>query len=234
MDLRADLAGWPKVESTAVIVPVMGRPHHAAPFMDSLRASTNDAVAYAVCDHAESDVIDAWDVAGAQVMFPSGMSTQGTFAEKVNAGYRFTSEPWLFIVGSDVRFHNGWLRQAHAVAWATGARVIGTNDLGNKLVMAGDHGTHLLIARNYVDEVGASWDGPGVVCHEGYRHWYVDDEIVTAAKQREVWASARMSVVEHLHPVFLKAKHDEVYAYGQSFKAQDEALHVDRRARYAR
>jgi hypothetical protein len=217
-------------ESTAVIVPVMGRPHHADPFMESLRASTDDAVAYAIGEAHEQGVIDAWVRAGAQVFTGPAHS----FAEKVNLGHQLTREPWLFIVGSDVVFHDGWLKQAHAVAWATGARVIGTNDLGNKLVMAGDHGTHLLIARNYVDEVGASWDGPGVVCHEGYRHWYVDDEIVTAAKQREVWASARMSVVEHLHPVFLKAKHDEVYAYGQSFKAQDEALHVDRRARYAR
>lgn len=222
------------VESTAVIVPVMHRPHHAEPFMESLRASTDDAKVYAVCDVADNDAIDAWDAAGAQIMFPSGMSSPGTFAEKVNAAYRFTAEPWLFLVGSDVRFHDGWLKQAYAVAWATGACVVGTNDLGNKLVMAGEHGTHLLIRRDYVDEIGASWDGPGVVCHEGYRHWYVDDEIVTAAKQREVWAPALMSVVEHLHPVFLKAKHDDVYAYGQSFKEQDERLHLERWGRYAR
>ena len=75
----------------------------------------------------------------------------------------------------------------------------------------GDHATHLLIPAAYIDEHGASWDGPKVVCHEGYRHWYVDDEIVTAAKQRGVWAMALGLQVEHLHPVWGKAENDDTY-----------------------
>ena len=58
--------------------------------------------------------------------------------------------------------------------------------MSNPRVISGEHGTHLLIRRSYIDEVGASWgtDGkgtPGEVCHDGYTHMYVDDEIVTAA-----------------------------------------------------
>jgi hypothetical protein len=47
--------------------------------------------------------------------------------------------------------------------------------------------------------VGASWDGPGIVCHEGYRHWFVDDEITVAAQLRGVFQAALGSHVEHLH-----------------------------------
>jgi hypothetical protein len=112
--------------------------------------------------------------------------------------------------------------------------VVGTNDLGNPRVLAGEHATHLLIRRSYVDEQGASWDGPGVVAHEGYRHWYVDDEIVTSAKQRGVWQMALGSVVEHFHPLFGKAEQDDVYRLGQSFAQTDRATFLERSEKYLR
>jgi hypothetical protein len=210
--LRADVA---------IIVPVLHRLHHAEPFMESLRATVPDPHVYAVYDLGDNDVANAWEFAGAVTLMADGPTVPGTFAEKVNTGYRQTREPWLFLVGSDVRFHAGWLEAAQAMAFACGAKVVGTNDLGNSRVMSGQHGTHLLIDRSYVDTQGASWDGPGVVCHEGYRHWYVDDEIVTVAKQRGFWASARGSVVEHLHPLFGKGRDDEVYRLGQSHAEED-------------
>jgi hypothetical protein len=151
-----------------------------------------------------------------------------TFAEKVNEGYRHTDEPFLFLTGDDVRFHAGWLDQAQFVASTFNARVVGTNDLGNPRVTNGDHATHVLIARAYVDDVGASWDGPKVVAHEGYRHWYVDDEIVNAAKQRGVWAMALGSQVEHLHPIWGKGEPDHVYELGQSHSDEDARLYKRR------
>jgi hypothetical protein len=99
--------------------------------------------------------------------------------------------------------------------------------------MAGDHATHLLISRDYVEKVGAGWDGPGVVCHEGYRHWFVDDEIVTAAKQRGQWAHAGMSIVEHLHPLWGKGKADYTYELGQSYADHDKAVYLRRVAAHA-
>jgi hypothetical protein len=211
----------PAEHEVAVLVPVLNRPDHAAPFMRSLRASTGLATVYAIYEEGDEATRDAWSAAGAQIIDSGGGHT---FAEKVNTGYDLTSEPWLFIVGDDVRFHPGWLDHAEHVATTTGRSVIGTNDLGNPRTMSGEHGTHLLIARSYVDERGASWDGPKVVCHEGYRHWYVDDEIVTAAKQRGEWAPALGSVVEHLHPIWGKAANDAVYTLGQEAQKGDERL----------
>jgi len=222
----------PARERCAVIVPVMRRPDNAAPFMASLRASTGMATAYAVCDVDDVETIDAWEAEGARVIIRS-WDGPGTFAEKVNVGYRVTTEPWLLLVGDDVRFWPGWLDLAERAAELTGAQVIGTNDLGNARVIAGEHATHMLIAREYVDELGASWDGPGVVAHEGYRHWYVDDEIVTTAKQRGVWTAATDSIIEHLHPLWGKADLDVVYEIGAASQDVDRARFAERAARHA-
>ena len=242
LDYLRSMSVPPATERVAVLVPVLRRPQNAEPFMRSLRASTGLATVYAVCSVDDPETAAAWNAAGAQVLRGDDEHVHGepcvcdepvahTFAEKVNLGYRQTSEPWLFLVGDDVRFRSGWLDYAQEAGHA-GAHVIGTNDLGNPRVMAGDHATHLLIHRSYIDEVGASWDGPKTVAHEGYRHWYVDDEIVAAAKARGVWAMARESVVEHMHPLFGKAPDDEVYALGQASAEQDKALFDARAAEF--
>jgi hypothetical protein len=219
----------PATERTAVIVPVLNRPGNAAPFMESLKASGADlADVYAVCDIDDRETQDAWAAAGASTLVMTAtFDNPGTFAEKVNIGYQNTEQPWLFLVGDDVQFEPGWLDHAQQAA-RDGFDVIGTNDLHNPRVTSGEHATHLLVRRSYVDEQGASWDGPKVVAHEGYRHWYVDDEIVTAAKQRETWAMAPHAHVEHLHPLWGLAADDDTYRLGQSHAEHDKALFTER------
>jgi hypothetical protein len=178
------------------------------------------------------EVAYAWTEAGAKVLwFDDHDRGPGTFAEKVNEGYFSTTEPWIFLVGDDVRFHPGWLDHVQHAA-RDGAHVIGTNDLHNPRVVSGEHATHLLIRRNYIDERGASWDGPKIVCHEGYRHNFVDDEIVTVAKQRDVWAFAPHSKVEHLHPFWGNAEMDATYERGASSALQDKVLFEQRVAEH--
>lgn len=227
----------------AVLVPVMRRPRNAAPFMTSLAASLegarHQANVYAIADNDDQATRAAWLLAGAAVLVTEDFGTSqdtrrpGRFAEKVNAGYQYTSrrsqEQWLFLTGDDVRFHTGWLDEALHVADTTSAAVIGTNDLGNPRVTRGDHGTHLLISRTYIESFGASWDGPDVLAHEGYGHSYVDDEIVTAARDRGVWAHAPHSIVEHLHPEFGKGPDDEVYQLGRATLLADGNLFIKRR-----
>lgn len=216
-------------ECVDVLVPVMERPQNAKPFMESLRASTGLATAYAIANESDAETIEAWEAAGATVLRTDLVS----FADKINYGYEHSDNPWIFVVGDDVKFHSGWLDHAEAVAGEQ-FHVIGTNDLGNPRVTSGDHATHMLIRRSYVDDVGASWDGPKVVAHSGYRHWFVDDEIVEAAKQRRVWGMALGSIVEHLHPAWKKGKPDEVYARGEGWAAEDSKLYKSRYRKYAR
>ena len=212
----------PATETVDVIVPVLHRPQNVRPFMESLRASTGLATAWWVVE--DDDLVEAAEVEkhGGRLLWRSG-----TYAEKVNYAYGLTSAPWLLPVGDDVIFRPGWLDYALQAAGDGRYDVIGTNDLGNPRVIAGDHATHMLIRRSYVAESGASWDGPGIVCHT-YGHWYVDDEIVTAAKQRGRWVSARNAVIEHLHPAWEKAANDEIYELGQSRALKDQETFLKR------
>lgn len=211
---------------TAVLVPGI-RTTNIERFMSTLRASTGIAKVYAIVNGDENAEAEIWAAYGAVIIRTDGT----TFAERMNAGYRDTTEPLMFVVGDDVRFRAGWLDQAQAVM-ARGYSVVGTNDLGNPRVVAGEHATHFLVRRSYVDEIGASWDGPKVLAHEGYRHWYVDDEIVTAAKQRDMWAMAIDSHVEHLHPQWGKGHIDAIYEKGLESRHLDHAEYVRREAEY--
>jgi hypothetical protein len=211
--------------SVAVIVPTR-RANNAKPFMESLRATAPSVSAWAVVYAEHRDVEQAWGSAGAMAL----IGTANTYASKLNYGYRMVGADWLLLVGDDVKFHPGWLEAALAKADETGAQVVGVNGLGTERERAGQFATHQLVRRAYVDEVGASWDGPGVVAHEGYGHMFVDDEIVTAAMRRGVWAMAVDSIVEHVHHYFGKAPVDDTYRLGESSFAADRALFRTRSA----
>ncbi len=225
-------------ERVAIIVPVAQR-DNALQFLESLQHSITQeqrerVMVYVMSDGEDFHTQEAWmqwngyPYPRQQVDAHRYLRAMGSFAEKVNRGFEISDEPWLFLVGDDVEFHKGWLDQAMDTASATGAHVVGTNDLANPAVMAGNHATHMLIRREYVTQFGASMDGPGVVCHEGYRHWYVDNEIVTLARRRDVWAACLESHVEHLHPLFGKGEMDEVYRIGQEAAETDRALWTKR------
>lgn len=225
----ATFAAPPAAEPVDVIVPTLHRPQNAEPFMRSLVASTGLATAYAVCDEDDQESIEAWEAAGAVVV--KGCHS---FPAKCNLGFTASGEntnsPWVLIVGDDVVFRPGWWDEAFALR--EGYDVIGTNDLGTQRVQQGEHATHIIMRRSYVEQEGASWDGPGVLAHESYGHWFVDDELVTVAKQRDTWVSAKRSVIEHFHPLFGKAPEDDTYIEGQKSRFEDEALFRARVAMY--
>jgi hypothetical protein len=208
-----------------VLVPVLRRPHRAGPFMDSLARSGVAATVWAIAEPGDRPTRRAWRLAGANVLVCP--RPPGSFAQKCNDGFEHTAAPWVLLVGDDVRFHPGWLKAAMAYAHR-GALVIGTQTAGT----IPDGGTpHPVINRRYVIERGAGWDGPGVLCHEGYRHNFVDVEIALTAQDRGVWAYARDARIEHLHHIHGgKAPVDAVYELGASFLQQDRR-HFDRRVR---
>ncbi|MBK6887023.1 MAG: hypothetical protein IPH03_11765 [Tetrasphaera sp.] len=88
-----------------------------------------------------------------------------------------------------------------------GYKVVGTNDLGNRSTATGRLSTHTLVERTYVDRHGTI-DEPGVLCHEGYWHEYVDNELIGTAKHRGVYGHARQAHVEHLHWLWGKRDRD--------------------------
>lgn len=208
--------------SCAVIVPVLNRPQNAAPFMESFRRAGEDAAVYAVAESGDWQTVQAWRNAGAQVLLCDRGST---FACKANYGYEATGEPWLLFVGDDVRFSPTWLEAALKAA-GDEYDLVSTNDLARQ-----DLDTlaiHPLIRRRYIKDVGASWDGPGTVAHEGFRHWFVDMEWSQAAIDRGVMTYAPDSVIEHLHPLWGKGKMDDTYRLGMKPRMKDQSLYTYR------
>lgn len=225
----------------AILVPVLARPHRAFALVSSIARSTSvahrivflctpgDVAEIAACSATADRARGTVDV----LVCPFERRP-GDFARKTNHGLRETSEPWLFLGADDLDFRPGWDVACLRSAEQTGARLIGTNDLGNPLVRRGEHATHTLVARSYAEERGTI-DEPGKIYHEGYGHQWVDNELVETAKARGEWAFAADAIVEHLHPLWPdergghKGAMDETYTLGLSSSRADRALFLRRR-----
>lgn len=160
--------------------------------------------------------------------WPSGIP--GDYARKINLGYRVTDEPFLFTGAIDLCFRQGWWEQAMRkmnYVYDPPIGVVGTNDLTNRRTMTGNHSTHSLVRRSYIDECGTI-DEPGKVLHEGYWHEFVDDEFVRTAQYRRRYVHAVSSVVEHLHPMGNKCATDDIYDMHPTRMEQGRNLFMER------
>lgn len=198
------------VPDLVIIVPMLRRAHRVAPLIESVTTAT-------LCDHRILFVATAGDTAVIDAVGQSGCDMEvirhnsvGDYAKKINAGYRNSTEPFIFLGADDLAFHSGWFEAAvrHFADPAVG--VVGTQDLANRRVIAGTHATHSLVKRDYVDQFGTI-DEPGKILHEGYFHEFVDDEFVGTAQLRGAFRFEHLSIVEHLHPIVGKAPSDEMY-----------------------
>lgn len=212
--------------TTIIIVPVLARPHRVLPTLESIASATTSPhrVLFVVSD-SDAEERDALEDAGAEHLVVD--DRHGSYPCKVNRAYKASSEPLLFLAADDLDFHPGWLEAATGQL-AHGAMVVGTNDLGNARVLAGTHSTHTLVTRGYADSPGATADRRNTVLHEGYRHWYCDDELVGVARRRGVYSHAHDAVVEHLHPYHGKADRDRTYAAGEAGRRLDRREHARR------
>lgn len=193
-----------------IVIPVLRRPHRAAPVLESIReATTLPHRVLFVGSPGDDDEHQAVRDAGGDLLVIDRLPGRGDWARKIQAAYDTSDEPLIFLGADDLRFHPGWL-EAALRALTPGIGVVGTNDLGNRRVIAGDHATHCVVTRDYVERFGTI-DQPGQVLHTGYWHEYVDDELVGTAKMRGAWAFAADAVVEHLHPNWNKADSDGLY-----------------------
>ena len=219
----------------AVVVPVLGRPRNAAPLAESLaHATTLPHRLVFVCSPGDDEQIAACSDTYADIAITGRAETHGDFAHKVNFAYRATDEPWIFQAADDVRFEPGWDTALMNCAEATGALVIGTDDGGNPTVIAGKHSTHTLIARSYIEDPGASMDGPGTAFSTAYGHQYVDTELVQLAMSRGVWAFCKQSRVTHLHPFWVgRNGMDDTYRRGLKTSSVDHRIFLRRQRMWA-
>jgi len=221
-----------------VLVPMLGRPQSARPLERSLKESTDPRSYHLLflCSPHDEDAIKACrKVRGAETITVPFDREPGDYARKINFGVRASESEYVFHGASDLRFHQEWLTAAiRAALVGSRARVIGTNDLGNRQVIRGRHSTHSLVHRSYIEEVGTV-DEPGKLLHEGYHHNYVDVELVQGAMYRKEWVFCRESVVEHLHPNWGKSDMDETYEIALNvYDFQRDRQLFRRRAQYWR
>jgi hypothetical protein len=198
------------MRDVVIIVPMLGRPHRVQPLVDSITEATPCAHRILfVATKGDEAVIDAVTGTGCDLEIAPGRSV-GDYAAKINIGYQRSTEPFIFTGACDLHFHPGWFEAAvrHFADPAVG--VVGTQDLANRRVLAGEHSTHSLVSRSYVDRFGTI-DRKGQVLHEGYPHCFVDDELVGTAKSRGAFRFEHDSIVQHFHPNFGTAEMDATY-----------------------
>lgn len=191
-----------------VLVPVLGRPQHIEPLIESLYSTTDKASILfltTISDHAGQEAVKKSGERWLRVPWKN----KGDYARKINAGYRNSTEPIIFMGATDLKFHPLWYDRAVALIDET-THCVGTNDLGNPRVLLGQHSTHSFVTREYADKRGTV-DGKREVLFEGYPHEYCDDEFVYTAKSRGSYKFCKDSVVEHLHPLWGKGEWDDSY-----------------------
>jgi len=221
----------------AVLVPVLARPHNAAPLAESLADTTTVPHRLVfVCSPDDREQIDACRAAGATTLIAGWQPGRGDYAQKIQLAYDLTDEPFVFTGADDLEFMSGWAREALDRMAGTGAGVCGTNDLGNPMVKAGKHSTHSLVRRSYIEGQGGTFDGiPGVLLCDLYDHQYVDTELVAVAIDRDEFVFARESRVRHKHPLWDRSvARDATYERSLAGGLRDRRLFERRRATWNR
>ena len=204
------------MSDVAILIPTMNRPHRMAPLLQSIAEATDipHRVIFACNDQ---ETVDELDRLGAWYDRDEG----DTYAVRINRLFNLTTEPQVFLGADDLAFRAGWF-QAAMIVMETINGVVAVNDLHN---MAG---VHFLVSRDFVNTLGGCIGEPGIVCHEGYRHAYVDDELRATAMSHGRWGIAKDAVVEHLHPGAGKAPSDEIYRIGEASMSEGLAVFQSR------
>lgn len=210
-----------------ILIPVLARPERAEALVHNISKATKSRYhVLFICSLNDAAEIEACMKTGEDVMVMTHEAGPADFAKKINAGYRHTEGDFIQIGADDLIFHKGW--DLEALAFKDTAGVIGTNDMHNPRVKRGVHSTHPLIAREYIEKWGGTFDGSGEVFCELYDHQYVDDELVQTAIMRHRWQFARNSLVEHRHPYFGGNEMDGTYEKALRRSREDHHLYMER------
>lgn len=216
----------------ATIIPVLNRPQNVGRTVWSWRESRTPGILVFVVELDDIDeLIEVHKHVNERIHMIEVVEAH-TWPEKINTAISQIAADWYLCAADDVLFHKNWWAATKQLRDDPTIGVIGTNDMGNPRVLAGEHTTHPLIRRQYVLEQG-TLDQPGQAIHEGYRHWYCDDELVITAKMRNAWAFCREARIQHLHPYWEPdVPVDDTYRHGESAADTDRAVFIQRMAEH--
>lgn len=195
----------------AILIPVLRRPQNIKPLVESIEQNTTDFEILFLASPGDYEEINELENQNQPYkIMHDNFENNGDYARKINTGLRVVEAEWYFLGADDLKFYPDWFKHAMYLYAEKGHCVIGTNDLGNPMVMRGLHSTHSLVLGEYAIKCGTI-DEPGKILHEGYPHEYVDREFVETARCRLSWGFSHKSIVEHLHPNWKKAASDSIY-----------------------
>ena len=157
-----------------------------------------------------------------------------TYSQNVNKCFNRGTSDWIVVFGDDCEFTEGW--DIEAAKLSDSFDVIGSNDsrpgfIRNGSVASGVHSDHFFIRRSYVENLGSSLDGPGIVASEKYGHWYTDIEIIELAKARKTFTPCLSSVVVHhkmYYGGFKDPATDELFRRASETQTLDYNLWIER------
>jgi len=204
-----------------VLVPVLQRPHRVRPLLESIRDTAPEARTLFLADPDDAEEIVAIDEAMHDFgeRFVSYMLVDGGYAVKINQGVLATDTDYVFLGADDLEFQPGWLDASRSLIESGAAAVVGVNDLIPRPHR--EHATHFLVSREYAER--GQFDGEAGLLHEGYHHWYVDDELIAVACTRGAYVYSERSHVRHLHPI-VGGEDDDTYRRGRLNAGADRSL----------
>jgi len=156
----------------------------------------------------------------------------GTYAGAINSAWEELQSDYFYTGADDLDFKSGWLEEA-LKCMDEGHRVIGTQDLHNPEVLAGEHATHYLVAGSYIKEYTGTIDQSYPVEYE-YDHNWTDREFIGTAKFRGEFKMCNASVVEHMHFTFGLSHMDATYEKGRKKLSDDQRIYEGRRSMWNR
>jgi glycosyltransferase involved in cell wall biosynthesis len=207
----------------AVLIPTLGRPENIRRVIDDLEPTAPRNLIDPIFIVEEHDTATREAIEAIQRTYIVNRRSP-SYAGAINTAVEATTHDHLFIASDDLHFHDGWHLPLLELARTHG--LVGTNDLHNHDVLAGQHATHYMVTRAYADR--GTIDGTEPLLHEGYAHNYCDTEAVATAKHRGQFRPCLDSIVEHLHYVWGLASIDETYAKGVRSLHEDAALFANR------
>lgn len=223
------------------LIPVLNRPQNVErlvkSFIDSVPIDRAEMlfITSASCKEEIDEINKISNKAISLAIVPDDIMS---WAKRINWGINYSQDnthfseksTWVLCGADDIIFHKGWFEVAEESSQNFNG-ILGTNDLGNHACIVGEHTTHPIVSRNYIQEYGTI-DEPNKLLHEGYIHNFVDVEMVSTAKQRNCWKGMTTCIIEHMHPAWKKAEWDPVYQRGQDNLGHDRQLWITRSAKF--
>lgn len=205
-------------EVIAVLIPTLGRPANVQRVIDNLEPSAPRNLIDPIFIVEQHDIETIEAIRQIQRTYLVN-ARSASYAGAINTAVLATTHDHLFIGSDDLHFHSNWMQPL--LDLSKGYGVVGTNDLHNPDVLAGQHATHFLVTRDYANL--GTIDGTDPLLHEGYQHNYCDTEAVATARHRGQFAPCMTSRVEHLHWLWGLVAMDETYKKGVSTVDADAA-----------